>query len=280
MWEHALEQRADPADLAVGRADRRRLRDDRGDHRPQVAVVARALDAGGRPRRGGSLAGRPGGRHRGLHEARRARPGPRPGRRLECDLGEAGSTRLRRVGASPPACPLQRAGLRPVAGARRGRATCRVPPRAPRRFRLSPRGPGTGARPTRPHPRRRRLLRRDAPGPAASHGSRHRGCGDRAASGIQRGPARRGRRLGGARGCGSPPRQTRTRASGRAHAARARGAARAGRRRIEPGRSQTISASPPRPRAITSSTSTRRPAYARRAAATLWAFEQDLVHTA
>ena len=57
-----------------------------------------------------------------------------------------GAARVRRVGARAAPPPLHRARLRPVAGARSDRAARRLPPRAPRRLRLPPR-----------HARRRRL---------------------------------------------------------------------------------------------------------------------------
>ncbi len=46
--------------------------------------------------------------------ARRARARPRPGRRVECDLGEARTARVRRVGARAAAPALHRARIRPV----------------------------------------------------------------------------------------------------------------------------------------------------------------------
>ena len=139
MWEQALDERAVSADLDRGRPDRRRVRGHRRDHRPQVAVAARALDGRGRARRGRRLAHGPPGGLRHPRAARRARPRPRPGRRVECDLGEAGTARVRRVGARAAAPALHRARLRPVAGARSDRAAGRLAPRAARRLRLPPR---------------------------------------------------------------------------------------------------------------------------------------------
>ena len=107
-------ERAVSTDLHRGRPDRRRIRGHRRDHRSQVAVAARALDERGRARRGRRLAHGPPGRLRHPRAARRARARPRPGRRVECDLGEAGTARVRRVGARAPAPALHRAGLRPV----------------------------------------------------------------------------------------------------------------------------------------------------------------------
>ena len=121
---------------------------------------------------------------------------------LERDLGEAGAARVRRVGARAAARALHGARLRPVAGARSGRAPGGLAPRAARRVRLPPRQQGAGPRPVRPHPGRRRLLHGHARGPAAQARARCRGDGDRAPArgaggttrlrGRRRGPRRRG----------------------------------------------------------------------------------------
>ena len=130
---------------------------------------------------------------------RRARARPRPGRRVERDLGEAGTARVRRVGARAAAPPLHRARLRPVAGARPDRAPGRLAPRAARRVRLPPRQragrrsirppasspPPTAtramreARPYRPAldaPAAEAELLREAEGGAARPGRRRRGA--------------------------------------------------------------------------------------------------------
>ena len=96
--------RAAPADPFRGRRGRRRVHGHRRVHRPQIAVAPRALDGRGRARRGRSLALRPSGRRGGAGASRRARTRPRPGRRVEHDLGEAGPAELRGVGAG--ATPL------------------------------------------------------------------------------------------------------------------------------------------------------------------------------
>ena len=108
--------RAVPAALDRGRKGRRRLRGDRRVHRSQVAVAARAFDGRGRARRGRRLADGPPGRFRHVRAPRRARARPRPRRRFQLDLGEARAARLRRVGARATASPLHGARLRPVAG--------------------------------------------------------------------------------------------------------------------------------------------------------------------
>ena len=134
--------------------------------------------------------------------ARRARARPRPRRRVECDLGEAGTARVRGVGARAAAPALHRARLRPVAGARPDRAPGRLAPRTPRRLRLSPRHARAGARPGGPHPRRRRLLQRHARGAAVQAGARRAGGGGGAAARGRGGTARPGRRRRGARAAG------------------------------------------------------------------------------
>ena len=154
--------RAVSADLDRRRTGRRRLRGDRRAHRSQVALAPRALDGCGRARRGRRLAPGPTGSFGDARAARRAGARSRPRRRVERDLGEAGAARLRRVGARPAPPPLHRARLRPVADARSARDARRHAPRTTRRLRLPPRHARPGARPAGPHPRRRRLLQRDA----------------------------------------------------------------------------------------------------------------------
>ena len=115
----------------------------------------------------------------------------------------------------------------------------------------------------RPHPRRRRLLRRRCARrgphrPALDAG----GGGGRASARGAGGPARRRRRRRRARGGRPPRREAPARAAGGAHAARARGAARARARASRTRRSATTSGSRRRPSGTTSSTSTRRPACA------------------
>ena len=190
-------ERAGSAEVGRGRQVDAALWRLRRDHRPQVPVAARALDGRGRPRRGGRVAHGPPGRVRHARAPRRARARPRPGRRVECDLGEAGAARFRRVGARASAPALHRARVRAVAGARADRAAGRLAPRAARRLGLPPRLARIGARSGRPHPRGGRLLRGDARGAPAQAGARRRRSGGGAAARGQGGPARRGRRRRG-----------------------------------------------------------------------------------
>ena len=145
---------------------------------------------------------------------RRARARPRPGRRVERDLGEAGAARVRRMGAGATPSALHRARLRSVAGARPDRDAGRLAPRAARRLRLPPRHARAGARSGGPHPRRRRLLRGHARGTAVPAGARRGGGGGGAAARGRRGAARPGRRRRGARRR-RPPRAAATCASSR-----------------------------------------------------------------
>ena len=135
--------------------DRRRLRGHRRDHglkSPWLREHSTAWPSSPRPPPGAWASGR----LRALCGAR-TRARPRPGRRVECDLGEAGPlgfgewerVRLhphfteRAFAQSPTLAPI---GL--LAG----------PTTSARRIRVSPRRARAGARPSRPHPRRRRLL--------------------------------------------------------------------------------------------------------------------------
>ena len=227
--------RAVPAGPDRGRAGRRRLHGDRRAHRPQVAVAPRALDGRGRARRGRSLAdGAPGG-FRDARAPRRARARPRPHRRVERDLGEARAARLRGMGARATPSSLLGARLRPVADARADRAARRLAPRTARRLRLSPRHAWAGARSAGPHPRRRRLLRRDARGAALPAGSRRPGSRGGVDARSRGGAARPGCRRRGARSRRPPRAAATSRAAGRADRARARGPARARARRVQPG---------------------------------------------
>ena len=273
-------ERAVSADLDRGRADRRRIRGHRRDHRSQVAVAARALDGCGRARRGRRLAHGPAGRLRHARAARRARARPRPGRRVERDLGEAGTARVRGVGARAPAPSLHRAGLRPVAGARSDRAPGRLTPRAARRLRLPPRHARAGARSGRPHPRRRRLLRGHARGAAVQAGARCAGGRGGVDARGRRGTARPGSCRRGAR-CRRPPRAGATsRAARRADRARARSPPRARARRVQPGRSPTDLGISAKTVGHHVQHVYQKAGVRSRAAATLWAFEHDLVHAA
>ena len=87
---------------------------------------------------------------------RRAAPRarPRPRRRVERDLGEARGARVRRVGARPPASTLHRARLRAVGDARADRAPGRLSSRAAGRIRVPP------GRSRRRHSMRRRAYSR------------------------------------------------------------------------------------------------------------------------
>ena len=95
MWDQALEIRAVPADQDHGREGRFRVHGHRRAHRSQVAVAPRALDGCGRSRRGSCLAHGSPGSVGETRAARRARARPRSGRRLERDLGEAGTAWIR-----------------------------------------------------------------------------------------------------------------------------------------------------------------------------------------
>ena len=186
--------RAVPEDLDRRRAGRRRVPGDRRAHRPQDTVAARAFDRGRRARRGGSMAPGPLGGRRHAPATGGVGPRSRPDRRVERDLGEAGTARIRRVGAraAPPA--LHRAGLRPVALARPCRHAGRFPPRAAGRLRLPPRYTRSCARSGGPDPRGGRLLRSHARGASAPAGPRRGGGGDGAAPGGRRRTARHGGR--------------------------------------------------------------------------------------
>ena len=107
--------RAVPADLDGRCAGRRGLHGDRRTRGPQVALAPRALDRRGRPCRGGRLASGAPGSLRDARAAGGARARPRPGRRVERDLGEARAPRFRRMGTGPAPPALHGARLRPVA---------------------------------------------------------------------------------------------------------------------------------------------------------------------
>ena len=201
MWEHRARERARAADLALGRPDRRRVRDDRRDHRAQVAVAARALDRRGRARRGRRVALRAPGRLRDRPAARRARPRPRPRRRVSnaiwekpgpLGFGEWERVRLhahyteRAFAQSPALAPIGR-----LAGSHHERLDGSG-------YHRGSRGPDLDR--ARPHPGRRRLLHGHARGPAVQAGARRRGGGDRAPARGAGGTARlRGRRRGARR---------------------------------------------------------------------------------
>ena len=118
--------RAVSADLDDGRAGRCRLHGHRDAHRSQVAVAARAPDGRGRARRGRRLADGAAAGFRDAPAARRAGARPRSRGRVECDLGEAGATRIRGVGAGAAPSSLHGARLRPVPGARSDRDAGRL----------------------------------------------------------------------------------------------------------------------------------------------------------
>ena len=103
---------------AHGRAVRRGATGDRELRRPEVALLPRARARGGRSRRRGWLAA-------GLHGSRGAdaptgRSGPRSRTSgdLECDLGQAGLARGRRVGAREAPSVPDRADAQAVGDAR------------------------------------------------------------------------------------------------------------------------------------------------------------------
>ena len=136
--------------------------------------------------------------------ARGARARPRPSRCVECDLGEAGASWIRRMGAGAAPSSLHGARLRPVAGARPDRAPGGLTSRTPRRLRLSPRHHRAGTRSSSPHPRRCRLLRSDARSAAVPAGTRRPRGGGRADAGGRSGAARPGSGRRGARRRGPP----------------------------------------------------------------------------
>ena len=152
-----------------------RVHGHRGTRRSQVAVASRALDRRRRSRRGGGVASGTAGGFGEALAARRARARSRPRRRVERDLGETRTARLRRVGAGASLPSLHGARVRPVARPRSDRDPGRLPPRAAGRLRLPPRDARSRPRSTGPHPRRGRLLRGHARGAAVQAGSRRAG---------------------------------------------------------------------------------------------------------
>ena len=273
-------ERAVSAGLDRGRSDRRRLRGHRRDHRSQVAVAARALDRRGRARRGRRLAHGPAGRRRHAPAARRARARPRPGRRVERDLGEAGTARVRGVGAGATAPALHRARLRPVAGARPDRD------RWPAHTTSGSTGPATTAAPAG-----RRSIKPPASSPPRTA---TRPCARRGRTG-RRSMRRRRRRSCCARpkegrldpeavdavlaAAGHRVREATARAARRPDRARAGGAPRARARRVEPGRSPTDLGISAKTVGHHVQHIYQKAGVRSRAAATVWAFEHDLVHS-
>ena len=113
IWEQAHGGRAVPRDSARGRPGRCGVRRDRRPHRPQVAVASRALDERGRPRRGGGLAARssaglpspssvaPRSRTTSDGSVCRTRSGRSPGRSGSASGSGSGSIRISRSAPSP-----------------------------------------------------------------------------------------------------------------------------------------------------------------------------------
>ncbi len=265
IWEQALEQRAVSADLDHGRAastprSRRSRRSPvssrRGCASTRTGVAELAEAAAWRMDLPADTVT--------ARAARRARPRPRPRRRVECDLGEAGTARVRRVGARAAAPALHRARVRPVAGARSDRASWPAAHherldgsgyhRGSARSRLSIRPPASSPPPTATRRCARRGRYRPALDAPAAEAELLReaqegrldpdavdavltAAGHRVAERATR-AARPGSRRASWRCCSRSCAGSRTR------------------------RSATDSASPPRPSGTTSSTSTRRPACA------------------
>ena len=195
------------------RALRPRAGGDRELRRPEVAVLPRARSRGRRPRRGGGRRARPRRRRGAAPAAGRARPRLRPPRRLERDPRQARAARRRRVGAaaarrrtSPNACCSSR---------KRWRRSRRA------RSRRSSRASSTAAnayqamREPRPHREALDAGSRLPPSCAAGRSTR-----DAVEAVLAR---------------GRPSRRAAARRTGRAHAARGRGAAAARARALEQG---------------------------------------------
>ena len=154
---------------------------------------------------------------------------------------------------------LTRADARLVRRAGSARRDRRPASRAPRRLRLPERAGRRRTDPRRAHPRRgRRLPGHDAAAPAPRCAHARGRCG-RAARGRARGTVRRRRRGVRARRRRAP-RPAAPDVAGRPHQPRARGPPAAGARVVEPGDRRGARDLAPRPRAATSSTSTRRSA--------------------
>ena len=133
-------RRAGARDRAVRRSLRCRAGRDRELRGPEDPVHARPRAGRRRARGVRRRAARPV-RGRGPHAAaRRSRPRPRPARRVELDLGQAGPAWRRRVGASAASPLHHRAHAAPVTGAGAARGDRRPAPRAARRLRV-PAGP-------------------------------------------------------------------------------------------------------------------------------------------
>ena len=248
------------------RARRRRLHGLRRAHRSQIAVATRALDGSGPVRRGRGLAHGSPGRLRHARATRRTRARPRPLRRVERDLGEAGASRIRGVGTCPtpphfserasPVVRLAPIGLSPAPA---DGST------APATAELS----SGGARPGGPRPRRpptatepcARRVRTGLAGPSAAEAELMREAGERHPTPKRRRCPRFRRTPASGSGRAS---------SGRTDRARARGSPRPRARPVQPGHRPGlgVSAKPvgPRVRRVYPEAGVRG-----RAAATLWA---------
>ena len=89
MWEQALETEPFPQIWIAGERVDAAFMADRRAHRPQVTVASRALDGRGRARRGRRLAHGPPGSVRDARAPRRARARPRPGRACRTRSGRS-----------------------------------------------------------------------------------------------------------------------------------------------------------------------------------------------
>ena len=128
--------------------------------RPQVALDPRPFARGRLARRGGGPPRRTRRRRVRRPAAGGSRSRPRPGRRRERDLGQAGSAHDLGVGAGAAPPLLHRADPRPVPFARVPRRAGVVAPRAPRRVRVPPLAPCRGPVARRSDPRRGGRVRR------------------------------------------------------------------------------------------------------------------------